>query len=431
MKIRGKNLSPTEMAKDAWSLFCRDSLFRNSVYLMLSTGVMSGFGFIFWIISTHFYDSEEIGFATALISVTVVISSWSLFGLNSGLLRYLAQSSEPNKLINTAMVTVSITTILASIIYLAGIDYFSPAFHMLVEEPVYAILFVIFMVAVSLNTLTDSVFTANRLAKYNLIVYTFFGLTKIALPLFLIGLGAYGIFFSYTGAVIVSLALSIFFMVRKFGYRVQLMIDKDFAKKMVNFSMPTYAASFIASLPGFIAPIIIVNDLGAKESAYFYMASTIAQLIYIIPQGITQSLFAEGSYQEQDFAAFVKRAIRFIIIFLVPAIAATFLFGRFILLIFGAEYSQNSFDLLVIMALTSVFLAVCLIGATIMKIKHQMKQYIGISIVYAIVTMTLIYALMPGFGTAGIAWALLFGQAFMGICFMIFYRRRLLQAFKG
>ena len=429
MKIKGKNVSAVGMAKDLWSLFSRDSLFRNSVYLMLSTGVMSGFGFIFWIITTHYYNSEEIGFATALISITVVISSWSLFGLNSALMRYLAQSEQPNRVINTAMVTVSITTVLASVIYLLGINYFSPTFHVLAENPLYAVLFILFMIAVSLNTLTDSVFTAYRLAKYNLIVYTFFGFTKIALPLFLLALGAYGIFFSYTGAVIVSLLLSIYFMVRKFDYKPQILFDRKFAKKMFKFSMATYVAGFISSLPGFLAPIFIINELGAKESAYFYMASTIAALLYIIPQAITQSLFAEGSYQERDFAAFVKRAIRFIIVFLVPAIIAVFIFGKYILLIFGAEYSDNSYQLLQIMALTSVFLAIDLIGSTIMKIKHQMKEYIAVNIIYSVFTLGLFYILMPEQGTMGIAWALLGGQIFLSICFVAFYYKNLVRAF--
>jgi len=431
MKIKGKNLSPVQMAKELWSLFSSDSLFRNSVYIMLSTGVMAGFGFIFWVITTHFYNSDEIGFATTLISVTVVISSWSLFGLNSALVRYLAQSRNANQVINTAMTVVAITTAAASVIYLLGIDYFTPKYHMLVENPLYAVLFVIFMIVVSLNSLTDSVFVAYRLAKYNLIVYTFFGLTKIALPLFLISLGAYGIFFSYTGAVIVSLFLSIFFMARKFDYHLQPVIERDFVKQASHFSLASYGAGIVASLPGFLVPIFIFNEIGEKDAAYFNIASTITALIYIIPQAITQSLFAEGSFQEKDFAVFVKKAIKLIIELLVPAILAVFIFGKYILLIFGKEYSTNSYQLLQIMSLTSIFLAIALIGSTIMKIKHQMKEFILIHIVYCVATVGILYVLAPLYGTPGIAWALLGGQAFLSFCFIIFYRKQLKRAFVG
>jgi O-antigen/teichoic acid export membrane protein len=429
MKIRGKNLGPVAMAKEFWALFCDDSLFRNSIYLMMSTGVMSGLGFVFWVITTRYYDSEEVGFATALISITVTISSWSLFGLNSALVRYLAQSPRPNRVINTSLLIVSGTTIAASALYLLGIDYFSPAFHMLAANPFYAFLFVLFMIAVSLNSLTDSVFIAHRLSKYNLIVYTFFGLTKIILPLFLISLGGYGVFFSYSGAVLVSLALSIYFMVKKFDYRPQLVFERDFTKQAARFSMATYTAGFISGLPGYLAPIFILNEFGAKNSAYFYMASTIANLLNIIPQAISQSLFAEGSFKEDDFAVFAKKAVRYIGIFLIPAVLLIFIFGKYVLLIFGEEYSQNSYQMLQILAIMSLFLAIVAIGSIIMKIKHQMKAYIGVNAVYFLFTVALFYVLTPFYGTMGIVWGLLGGEVFLSLCFIFIYRKHLLRLF--
>ncbi|MFA7169671.1 MAG: oligosaccharide flippase family protein [Candidatus Paceibacterota bacterium] len=429
MEISKKKLDIIDAIHRLWSLFCSDSLFRNSVYLMLSTGVMAGFGFIFWIIATHFYNSEEIGFATALISVTVLISSLSLFGFNSSLIRYLVQSKRPNQMINTAMTIVTLSTVVLSIIYLFGIEYFSPAFHMLFYKPLYAVLFIIFMIAVSLNTLTDSVFVAHRLSKYNFIVYTFFGFTKTILPFFLLSLGAYGVFFSYTGAVVVAFILSIYFMISRFNYRPAFAIDYESARQMVSFSLSNYLVGFIFSLPAALAPILIVNELGATDSAYFYMASTIAALLYIIPTAITQSLFAEGAYSEKDFISFVKKATKFIVLFLLPAILVVFLLGKYILLVFGEEYSINSYYLLQIMAISSVFLAINLIGATILRIRHRMMQFLIINIIYLIFTVFLFYLLMPVYGTVGVAWALLGGQAFMSACFAILFSKKLIRLF--
>lgn len=426
MKISGSKFDVWKMVQDLWSLFSRDSLFRNSVYLMLSTGVMAVFGFIFWIITTHYYNSEEIGFATALISITVLISTLSLLGFNSSLIRYLVKSEHPNRMINTAMAAVSLSTAVISVIYLLGIDYFAPAYHVLGENPLYASLFVLFMVAVSLNTLTDSVFVAHRLSKYNLIVYTFFGLTKISLPLLLISLGSYGIFFSYTGAIIVALFLSVYFMMRHFAYRPELLIDGPSARQMLHFSLSNYAVGFISGVPALLSPVLIVNELGAKASAYFYMASTIAALLYIIPNAIAQSLFAEGSFSEQEFASFVKRAVRLIAVFLLPAILVVLVFGNYLLLVFGAEYSQNSFYLLQIMALSSVFLSINNIGSTTLRIRHRMRRLLFFNLLYLSFSMLLFYLLLER-GTVGITWALLLGQAFLSGCFLFAYRRRLLD----
>lgn len=63
-----------------------DSLYRNSIYLMLSTLIMSFFGFIFWMVASRLYDAGDIGLATGLISVMGLIVGLSVLGLNVGLI---------------------------------------------------------------------------------------------------------------------------------------------------------------------------------------------------------------------------------------------------------------------------------------------------------------------------------------------------------
>ena len=49
------------MIKKIYNHFMNDSLYRNSIYLILSTAVMGGFGFIFWIIAARLFTLEQIG----------------------------------------------------------------------------------------------------------------------------------------------------------------------------------------------------------------------------------------------------------------------------------------------------------------------------------------------------------------------------------
>lgn len=424
MKIVNKNWVMNTPLRQLWIHFCDDSLFRNSIYLMLSTGVMAGFGFIFWIIATRLYTPEQIGYATALISTTVLISSFSLLGFNTALIKYLPQAKNPNVVINTAMSAVAITTIAVSTIYLLNLNHLATQFQTLTNELTYAFLFIIFIIMVSLNTLTDSVFIAYRLSKYNLIIYTFFGLVKIISPLFLISYGSYGIFFSYIGSVVISLALSIYFMKKKCGYKVQIVTDKKTAKKMASFSLANYAASFMYGFPTLIMPTIIVGKLGTTQSAHFYMASTIATLLYVIPQATTQSLFAEGSHNKRDFVALVKNTFRLIGLMIIPAIIILLFFGNFILLIFGKEYSINSYQPLQIMSISGIFLAINLVGSTILKLQYRLKELLSINAGYLIITLTLTFWWMK-YGILGICWALFIGQIFMSseYLFILVYKK--------
>jgi len=69
-------------AKEQNGLLVNDSLFSNSIYLILSTGVVAVFG-------------------ATLISIMTLISSFSILGLGNGLIRYLPTSERKNKKINT------------------------------------------------------------------------------------------------------------------------------------------------------------------------------------------------------------------------------------------------------------------------------------------------------------------------------------------
>src|SRR5882672_9164511 len=103
-----------ELVSKLYHHFHSDSLYRNSIYLMLSTAVQAFFGFFFWIINARLFNTSEVGLATTLISVATLISSFSLLGLNAGIVSYLPTSKEKNNKINTSLTLITITTFLIS-----------------------------------------------------------------------------------------------------------------------------------------------------------------------------------------------------------------------------------------------------------------------------------------------------------------------------
>lgn len=420
---KSKQLNLQGLMHTVITRFKNDSLFRNSVYLMLSTAIMAIFGFIFWIIAARFYTPGQIGFATALISATVLLSNLSLLGFNMAIVRYLPKHKNPNGTISTAIIFTTLATIVVSVLYLLGIDRFAPAFQQLTSNLGYAVLFVIFMVMVSLNTLTDSVFIAYRASHYNVIVYTFFGLVKIALPIVLISFGEYGIFFAYTGSVLVSLALSLYFMRRVFHFRFRWSIESKVAKQLSKFSIANYISSLISSVPMLVMPILIVSKLGAEPAAYYYMASTVAAILYIIPMATTQALLAEGSHDEQGLSSFVKGASKLIALLMLPAVAFLIIAGHYVLSIFGKTYASSSADLLDIMAVTGVVMSINMLFGTVMRIRHQMKAMIATNIAYFACTMAVTVAMIDK-GILWAGWALLAGQVFCCLINIVFFRFR-------
>jgi len=384
---------------------------------------MAILGFFFWIINARLYSTEQVGIATTLISIVTLISTFSLLGLNSGIVRYLSTSKRKNQKINTSFALVALASTLIALIYLIFINKFSPKLLFVKENVFFAILFVLFVVFSSLNIISENVFIAYRSSKYILIKNTISSFVKLVLPIVLISLGAYGIFTSVGVAIIVGFVLSLIFLVFKFEYLIKPTINCEVVKRMAKFSLGNYVAGFIGGLPVLILPIIILNNLGAKFSAYFYMDMMIVNLLYIIPSAISQSLFAEGSYSGTKLKEHLKKALAINFLILIPVIIITFFFGKYILIAFGKQYSEEGFMLLQLLAISSIFISINSIFGSILRVKHKIKELIIISFIGALLILGLSYFLISKeLLGIGIAWII--GNMVVSGIYLAFSLRR-------
>ncbi|KKQ97566.1 MAG: hypothetical protein UT23_C0011G0037 [Candidatus Woesebacteria bacterium GW2011_GWA1_39_12] len=401
-----------------YNYLASDSLYGNSIYLMLSTAIMAFFGFFFWIINARLFTPEQVGIATTLISVMTLISSFSLLGLGNGLIRYLPTSERKNKKINTAFTLVGLTSIIITIIYLLFIKIISPSLLFVRENVFFSLLFIIFIAFTSLANLSENIFIAYRSSLYVLLKNTIFSIIKIVLPIFLISLGAYGIFASVGIAMAISFLLSVGFLVRKFNYLIKLIVDTDVVKRIFKFSLGNYAAGFIGGLPAMVLPILITNSIGAKFSAYFYMDMMIINFLYIIPMATSQSLFAEGSYGEMELKTHLKKAIKIISLILIPAIILTLSLGKYVLLAFGRSYSNEGVILLQLLTVSVIFNSINYIIGAIFRIKNMVKELIILGFVNSCLVLFL-YMVLIKYGLFGVGIAWMLGQVITSVVSII------------
>jgi O-antigen/teichoic acid export membrane protein len=391
---------------------------------MLSTGVMAVFGFFFWMINARLYSAEQVGIGTTLISIMTLISSFSLLGLGNSLIKYIPTSDKKNKKINTSFTLVGLTSIFISIFFLVFLKTFSPRLLFIRENIIFSLLFILFAVFFSLNIISENVFIAYRSSKFVLIKNTISSIVKLILPIFLVALGAYGIVVSMGIAMAVAFLVSLVFLILRFNYSPKPIIDRIVVKRMIKFSLGNYIAGFIGGLPVMVLPILITNSIGAKFSAYFYLDMMIANLLYIIPIATSQSLFAEGSYSERELKVQLKKAIKIISLILIPAILVTFLFGKYILLAFGKEYSSEGVIFLQILAISGIFLSINYIGNSIFYIKHRIKLVILVNLLGASIILSLSIVLIhQNLLGIGVGWML--GQGIISVIYLLFIKKLL------
>ncbi|MDP4020679.1 MAG: hypothetical protein Q8P58_01365, partial [Candidatus Adlerbacteria bacterium] len=323
------------------SLFRRayhNSLLLNSLYLMSGTLVVAGFGFFFWLINEQLYLTTEIGFATVLISVMNLISIFSLIGFNATFVRYLPTSDRPNDKLNTGILLVASTAAVLSSLFVLLAPLISPPIHTLLAAPLVAFLFILFCTLTSVSAVIDSVFLARRQTKFVLAINFTFSVCKILLPFLFIAWGAFGIFAAAATAQAIGLALGITLLVRYFNYQPRLAIHFDIVNLVWRYSASNYLASVISLIPVTILPIIIVNQLGAKPAAYYYIVMMIGNLLYTIPWATARALFAEGSNNDVLLDKHFRNSVISIASLITPSIVFLLIFGGYILRVFGEDY---------------------------------------------------------------------------------------------
>ncbi|HEY6736200.1 MAG TPA: phosphotransferase [Candidatus Saccharimonadia bacterium] len=403
--------------------FRTNSLFRNAVYLMLSTAIMSVLGFGFWLFVAHLYAPAAIGSASALISIALLISYISYLGLNAGIVRFLAKSENPSGDINASLAVVGAVSIAAAGVALAVAGpVFSGPLAVFTSNWLGRVVFMTLMAVVSLNTLTDSIFIANRRAELHTAAYAVFGLVKLIAPLFLLALGSMGVFIAFIAAAMASLALSLYLMVRYCAYRPLTAPNWRFIAKSRRYTMNNYLASIMTALPGQLMPTIILTRLGEAQTAYFSMAWTMVNLLYVVPSAVTNSLLAESSHDSGQQGQHLSHAVRILAYILLPAVLVSVAVAPYLLSLFGYNYAHYGTGLFQVLAVATFFLAANSVGTTIMNLEHRTGSIVVVQAVIAATTLGLA-ELLAGFGLEGIGLSIMGGMVVGAVMQLIILSR--------
>lgn len=384
-------------------------LYKNSIYLIMSNGVLSVGGFIFWIFVARLFPTYEIGIATSLIAIIGLISSIALLGFNTGIMRFLPSTENKNSMINSIISSVTITSFVLGILVLINIERISPPLGFIRQSTSFFIFFVVFAILTSLNSLLEAILTTFRSAKYVLIKNILQATAKIFLPFLLIGAGGFGIFSSYYGGGVIGLITGGFLLCRNHNIKLKLLIIPNEIKKIAIISVGTYIPGLMTTATQYILPILITNTLGPEQTAFYYIVVTTTNVLNLIPNVIAQNMIVEGSYNISKIRLHLKKALQLTFAILVPSVAIILLFGNYILLVFGKQYSLEGLILLKLLSICSLLVGVNVILSSLMITFNKMKILIFTNGVYSLTLFGASYYFIKS-GIAGIGYAAILSQ---------------------
>ncbi len=402
----------------------KDNLYRNGIYLFLTNSVNGLFGFVFLMIATRLYSSQDVGMYSALFSAMNLIVVFSMFGgFSNTIIRLVptASQSDRNNLIFSSFAIMCFIVMIMSFVFVLFVDIFSPKLIFL-KDLFYGFIFILFTVFLAIFSLFRGVFMAFRKTEHILISDTITYIGRIfLLPLFA-SLLYIGIFYSAGIATFFGAVICLFLSYKaKLIKDFKLSMNFEVIKKNFDYIFTNYLSSIASTLPGLLFPILVLNIISAEMTAYFFIGWMIFSLITNMIMSIIMSFFVEGSYKDNEIKKNRNKGLKVSLIIATISIFSIFLFGKFALFLFGEEY-LNSLNLLYVFAMSIYLFVINKIYLVDLLIKKKIKKILTFNFLIMgsmIISGTL---LMFYFGLIGVGYGWLIGQIF-GLGYIFFSKK--------
>lgn len=415
-----------------------DSLVRNSLYLMTSTAVTAGLGYVFWVLAAHVLTRAQVGVGSAVISLCSTAALLTYLGSSATLIDRLPANEHSRRwtviVVRICAVTALVTavaTALAVAVLLASQEYrefFSSAVPVLVA--------VVGAAAWTLVSLFCATFIAARRAGRYLAIQALVSATKVLLivPLVAIGAGAAGLVGAWVAATMLGVVAGACWLVPRMGLgrqpghrppRPAARTDpvrppsseppeearpQEASVGSMRLLIGQHLTSAGAAVTPLVLPVLVLIRLGAVANAYFYITWMLGAIFFTVSPSVATVLFAEGVRARSDLRRSVAKSLRVITVILAPAIIVMVVAGHFILGLFGAPYAAAGYPLLVLMAMSAVPDAVSNVAVSVLRVTHRLGYSSLLNIAILVVSLTGAWTLMPVMGITGVGVAWLGAQ---------------------
>lgn len=388
----------------------RQPLFANAGYLWGVTLVGASTGFVFWGLAARLYPPDDVGIASAVISVVTLLASIAGLGVGFGLVRFLPGAQQPRRLLNTAFTFNILTALLVAGVYLAGIEIWSPSLAGLRGSFLCVAGFLAFTTAATLGGVVQLTFVARRQAGYALAQTSVVNGGRLLLVAALAGMGVAGLVGSVALGlgVAVLLSLAVFLPRVETGYRPRPdLLWRDLAT-ILPYSAGNYLAGLLAQTSQLLLPLLILELLGAPSSGYAYIAWMVGSVLASPGMALAGSAFAEGSHAPGSLRAILSRSAVAGLALTTAGAGAVILIAPWLLQLFGPSYSRQATALLRWLSAAAPLVVVAQLYFTALRVQKRVGRLIGLSGLIAAVTLGLAAALMPHYGisASGVGWLL-------------------------
>jgi O-antigen/teichoic acid export membrane protein len=375
-------------------------LLYNATYLLGINLLPAVAGFFFWVFASKFYSSSDIGYASVIISSITFISWAAGLGTNIGLIRFIPETPDPHRLINTVLNLNIILSVVFGIIFLLGMPLWASNLQSALGPDVIRLVFIIFITASTLGTSIRDSFTAYRRSDFAFVFAFISSFLRVALIYWGIVFGTLGLVGSTAIAYIIAYLFSILFLMPRVspGFIRGFRLNWPDLKKIFPISGSNYFFMLIMQMTQTIIPLMTLELLGSEQNAYSYIALMVGSLATAPGFALASSAFAEGANDIKHHRLILKKALYISMPITIISAVTLALCTPWVLSLFGIEYVQNSASLLRCIALSAPLIVINQIYLTYLRLNIRNGILVINSVILMTTTLVVAYFLLPAIG---------------------------------
>jgi O-antigen/teichoic acid export membrane protein len=395
----------------------KQSLFTNAGYLIGVEAINALIGFFFWGLATQLYAPAEIGLASSIISAVALVSLISGLGTGNGLIRFLPESVQPNRMVNSLFIFNISSAILVGGVALLSLALFSPSLSFLGQDVLLVIGFLAYGITATFAGSLRWTYLALRQASFAFWQAACTNGSRLVLLIVFTGFGVWGLVGSIWFAITVSILIGYFvFLPRAMPeFRPSFTFSGSDLHLILPYSFGIYLAFLLIQAPTRLLPIIVLELIGPASAAHAQIALLIGGMLVTPGLALATSAFVEASNSPDSFLRIYSKAGLSGLLITVLSALFIFLVAKWFLLLFGPSYSVEGTTLLRWLAAAAPLVVLVGIYFSLLRFQKHVKRLVILSSIIAISTLCSAVFLIPKIGIAAIGLGWFFGYLLVAI----------------
>lgn len=332
--------SPWAAVLAAWHLH-RD-LLSNAGSLIMSTGVASLLGVVYWMFATRLFSQRAVGYGSAAVSAMTLLGTIGMLGLGTLLIGELPRRGSRAGLVSAALLTCGLGSLVVGLGFAAAAPHVSSNFANMIGTPGRGALFVAGVVVTGVTLVFDQATIGLMRGGLQLGRNIAFAVAKVlVLPAAAIVMhdqfGA-GITLSWVAGMALSLVL-VAIRLRLAGEPVLPRPDWGVLRGLGKTAMAHNWLNLAMTMPFYLLPVLVTVIVSPSANAAFYIAAMLTTFLFIVPAHLSTVLFAVVAADPSVVAKKLRFALRVSFIVGIPGMAVLILGAHLALGLFGKGYT--------------------------------------------------------------------------------------------